>query len=211
VTTVNYTQTSNRPFRAWAINIFFVVPQLLCTPVFIGCDDDKSSNAADGSDECSPIGETQPCDCEPGFSGTKVCLRDGTYSSCDNCYAITSKPCNDPGVEFSCTCSSGKEGTQICLADGGFTKCACSGATTAVTEAGTSVATDGGTGTAAASPCPSKFSCKPLSGAGMTGNVCVNSTGYPPFCDTQDCTSAGLSSANCMPISSYKLCIQLCE
>jgi hypothetical protein len=190
-----------------------VALQLFVAQVCLGCGSD--SNNIEPT-ECALIGETEPCDCASGASGTKVCLSDGTYSSCD-CFASARQPCKDPGQESACTCSGGGQGTRLCLDTGRFTKCRCAAASTAVAGSGATAApADGGAATSAssgASACPAGMSCGEQSVGGQSAKVCNESTGYPPFCDTVgDCTSKGLSAtAMCMAVSGVKVCVQLCQ
>ncbi|MDD9969867.1 MAG: hypothetical protein OXR73_26710 [Myxococcales bacterium] len=96
---------------------------LLLSPLVlavVSCDEDSDGPSAE---TCQP-GETEPCTCMQENTGMRLCLGDGSYSSC-SCAGPASGSCGVAGRELTCTCEEGGRGTQVCLASGDTSACRC--------------------------------------------------------------------------------------
>lgn len=171
-----------------------------------GVDDDAAdaTGARDAAVGCARAGAAEPCACDAGAAGQRVCLGEAGWSTC-RCGLTRTLPCAEPGTAFQCFCGDAGVGFEVCRADGRYTVCDCSAETAGVVD-------DAGppdVAAPAAAVCPAPFVCVAQQGV----NVCADGAGVPPFCAVAaDCASAGLPLAECLdPGVGVTLCVQFCD
>ena len=191
------TQRGFNPFGALAAAALLLV---FCG---VGCETEDDANTDNG--DCTEVGEAERCTCDNGLDGERFCLGDGTFTECF-CSDRHSSRCSSPGAATSCACTGGGIGVRFCLRDGTYSPCDCSSASAGTGAPGSDSAA--GSSGGGARGCPYGYNCVDMQGF----QICVDSSGIPPFCATDtDCAAAGLSGAICTdPGVGTKVCVQLC-